>query len=108
MKNEKFHPMVKPYNSKFHPMQKLTFNITDAPFKSGNPILGQVDIVNGVPCPAGLDENCAMAIFYYLDGLKYIWLPRNKTMPEFDDQNPEHIRAAMNGLDCEGYHAEEV
>jgi hypothetical protein len=86
----------------------IKFKITDAPYKPGNPVLGYVNIVNGVPCPDGLDETAAEAVWGYLTSINYVWLPRNKTMPEFDDQNEEHIRAAMNGLDCEGYHAEEV
>lgn len=86
----------------------IRYQITDAPYKPGNPVLGYVNIVNGVPCPDGLDETAAEAIYGYLTSINYVWLPRNKTMPDFNDQDPEHIRAAMNGLDCEGYHAEEV
>ena len=86
----------------------IRYQISDSPFKPGNPVLGYVNIVNGVPCPDGLDETAAEAIYGYLTSINYVWLPSTKSMPEFDDQNPAHIRAAMNGLDCEGYHAEEV
>ena len=86
----------------------IRYQITDSPYHPGSPVLGYVNIINGVPCPEGLDETAAEAIYLYLNGLNYVWLSKNKTMPEFDDQNEEHIRAAMAGLDCEGYHAEEI
>ena len=89
-------------------MNHLRFQITNSPYSPSNPVLGHVNMVNGVPCPQGLDENCVSAICHYLDGLNYVWLPSTKSMPEFDDQDAAHIRAAMAGLDCEGYHAEEV
>ena len=86
----------------------LKFKIIDSPYKPGNPVLGSVNIVNGVPCPEGLPAECAETISQFLANLNFVWLPRSKGMPEFDDQNEEHVRAAMNSLDCQGYHAEEV
>ena len=89
----------------FHSMR---FFITESPYQPGNPVLGSVNVINGIPCPEkGITANTAQTIYEFLNDLKYVWLS-NKTMPEFDNLNPEHIRAAMASLDCVGYHAEEL
>ena len=84
----------------------MKFKITTAPFNETNKPIGEIQFINGFPCPVGLSAKYAHAIVPFLTGMKAVWTPSNKGMPDCDLNNPEHQLAAMNALDCIGYHAE--
>ena len=84
----------------------MKFKITTAPYSEANKPIGEIQFINGFPCPVGLPSKTAHAIVGFLTRLPSVWIPQSKAMPDCDLNNPEHQLAAMNALDCIGYHAE--
>jgi hypothetical protein len=86
----------------------MKFTITQSPFNTKNKTIGEIRFISGFPCPFGLSAVDAHAIIGFLTSVPSVWIPKSKAMPDCDLKSEEHQLAAMNSLDCIGYHAEMI